>query len=51
MTALTITPPASPQPIVGRAWSAVKNTFVLTKRSIARIAASPSNCSMSRSSR
>ena len=41
MTALTINPPAARQPLAGRAWWAVKNTFVLTKRSIARIAREP----------
>ena len=41
MTALTLRPPASREPLADRAWWAVKNTLVLTKRSIARIAREP----------
>jgi len=41
MTALTLPLPTSREPLTSRAWWAVKNTMVLTRRSIARIAREP----------
>jgi ABC-2 type transport system permease protein len=41
MTTFTLSRPASREPLAERAWWAVKNTLVLTRRSIARIAREP----------
>ncbi|HXW79732.1 MAG TPA: ABC transporter permease [Acidimicrobiales bacterium] len=41
MTALTLRPPAWRENVADRAWWAVKNTLVLTKRSLVRIAREP----------
>lgn len=52
MTTLWLPAPgAATEPWLARTWWALKNTWVLTRRSIARIRREPSNCSTSPSSR